>query len=890
MKKLLLGMAFLVISLFIANQVVVHLVREQIYERKLTFVDSTPLEALAAAAKHAKPQELDAECVALEDPAPFREIQALDDDALDWSNMFSQYGAAGALAFDANGDGRLDLYFSQDGQNWTRPTDENAVLAETPRYQHNGLYLNMGNDEDGAPIYKQISELVSANQTYVAEELLVEDYLFPRQSIDDDSQRWGRSSNMAVAADFNNDGRLDILVGNEPQGMFWSHERTQRVLMQFVNPVGREAKKSKQPLSAQGLHFIDYTPRHSLADTRESARGTEFEGANSLYLNMGDRDGDGIPEWRDASRESGLESFRSTYSLSVADVDLDGDLDVFAGNTCDMDYWIGGSKYWAGGANELFINQLAETGKLVFEDHAAAMDVDGVYDEDYPVGTYYKLRKIPFLPLEYSIWFMSYLPYQPEYLTINGQEGEHGQISWSTVFQDVNDDGFPDIWVANDMGYLRLYLNQEGKQFHRAEHARANRSGYWMTFAPGDFNGDLKEDLFVGNLGGGVMNHAFAAPDPYDLFDPVILNATIFGQFYNDKHDTRHGLIDGADYTRELSNRAYHSKVLPPDVTFSNNQRRHAPDGLKLPPFDPDTINAYEFAWGSMSLDIQNDGLLDLYYVGCLYGRGGGLFPVSGTGPGRLLVNATGKPGGSARFVDLTAEHHLFNIHEMRYDKLETDGYIYRPAPSQNWRKRDMCFSYDRGNWVLQGPGIQERITNQDMIQAAEAGRAAVAADLNGDGFADLLVRNKGGYDSRSSSAKNLRVQIDNRSEVLPPHNNNYPAPTQFEPGSTRLFINNYKANHWLKIRLLDEENFNRDGIGAKVVINDSLMLFKRVGDGGYLSNKSADLIFGLGSGSAHTIEIHWPDKQRTVTRHNLGKRHNSLITVSKQHGLLNES
>ncbi|MCH7495928.1 MAG: hypothetical protein IH825_07560 [Candidatus Marinimicrobia bacterium] len=53
-----------------------------------------------------------------------------------------------------------------------------------------------------------------------------------------------------------------------------------------------------------------------------------------------------------------------------------------------------------------------------------------------------------------------------------------------------------------------------------------------MTFAPGDFNGDLNEDMFVGNLGGAVMNHAFAAPDPYDIFEPVMLNATIFAQFY----------------------------------------------------------------------------------------------------------------------------------------------------------------------------------------------------------------------------------------------------------------------------------------------------------------------------------------------------------------------
>ena len=887
MKKTVLFLLILVVTLLIANKYVLHKVHQKLYAHKLTFVDTTREEVVNQLSSW---REMDETCAEPEPAVPFRAVDVLDEDAYDWSNQFSQYGGAGALAFDANGDGRLDLYFCQDGQNWTRPTDKHGVLEDEPRYQHNGLYLNTGNDEAGDPVFTQIDKLVTVNDTYVEEELLVEDYLFPRTRSDDSHKRFGRSSNLAVAADFNNDGRLDLLVGNEPQGMFWSHEKTQRVLMQFINPVGREAKKSKQPLAAQGLYFVDYTPRRSLEDTRTSLRGTEPEGANSLYLNTGDRDGDGIPEWKDVTREVGLEGTRPTYSLSVADVDLDGDLDIYVGNTCDMDYWVGGSKNWAGGANELFINQLAETGELGFSERAAAMDVDGVYDEDYPMATYYKLRRIPFLPAEYSIWFMKYQAYQPEFLSINGQEGDHGQISWSTVFQDVNDDGYPDIWVANDMGFLRLYLNREGKRFERSEHARSERSGYWMTFTPGDFNGDLKEDLFVGNLGGGVMNHAFATPDPFDLFEPVMLNATIFAQFYNDKHDTRHGLIDGADYHRELDNVAYHSKVLPPDVSFANNQRRHAPAGLKLPDFDPDTINAYEFSWGGSSLDIQNDGRMDLYYVGCLYGRAGGLFPISGVGPGRLMVNVTGEVGGTARFADLTAEHHLFNIAEVRYDRLEEEGYIYRKAPAQNWRKRDMCYSYDRSSWVMQGPEIQEKVTNQDMIQSAENGRAAVAADLNGDGFLDLIVRNKGGYDSRLSTAVNLKVRMDGRAQVMPPHNNNYSSPTNYEPGSTRVFINDYQAGNWIKVRLSDESGYNRDAIGARVIVNGKNAQVLRVGNGGFLSNKTDHLIFGLGDDVARTIEIHWPDKQRSVTRHQLNDLRNTTISISKKGGVQHES
>lgn len=888
--SLAIGALLAVVSIavigYVANTAVIYLVREKIYKRTLLFIDDSSMDAMTQLASGAQSSD-DQEFVVRSKPQPFIKIDAFDEDAYCWSNQFSQYGAAGVLVFDANGDGRQDAYFCQDGQNWTRPTDSSGVLKKEPRYQHNGLYLNHGNDEQGRPRFKQLAKVAAVNTTFVKQELLVEDFLYPRHSVDDTLKRPGRSTNVAVAADFNNDGRLDLLVGNEPQGMFWSHPKTQRVLMQFVNPAGREAKRAKQPLSAMGLHLINYEPRHSLEDRRQSARGDEPEGANSLYLNTGDQDQDGIPEWRDASRETGIEGFRSTYSLSVADFDLDGDLDIFASNTCDMDYWIGGSKYWAGGANCMYINQLAQTGQLKFVEQAAQMDIDGVYDEDYPMPYYYRLRKIPYLPAEYSIWFMSYEPYQPEYLEINGQEGEHGQISWSSVVQDVNADGYPDIWVANDMGYLRLYLNDKGKRFKRTDHARSSRSGYWMTFAPADFDGDLREDLFVGNLGGAVMNHAFVTPDPYDLFDPVILNSTIFGQFYNDKHDTTHAFINGLDYQSQLLNQVRHSRVLPPDVTLPNNYRRHAPEGLRLPPFDPDSVNAYEFAWGATAFDVQNDGKLDLYYIGCLYGRGGGLFPISGTGPGRLLVNATTEQQ-KMRFVDLTAEHHLFNIEQLEYDRLNTHGYVYRRSPLQNWAKRDMVFSYDRSNWALQGPGIQEKVTNQDLIQTAENGRAVVAADLNGDGALDLILRNQGGYDSRSAESTNLKAMIDGRAQVIPAHNYNYPTPTQYEPGRTWMFLNTYQVNNWLEVRLVDDSpgSLNRDAIGARVILNGRLLAIKRCGNGGFLSNVSVPLHFGLGTENANELEIHWPDKQRSITKVNLDGVANRTVVISKTDGL----
>ncbi len=824
---------------------------------------------------------------------PFREVDLFDDDAKDWSNLFDGYFAAGALVFDANGDDRLDVYLTHNNATWTRPTDEDGVLLREPRIRGNGLYLNQGSDPEGQPIFTRIDKIATGNDTYAAEELVVENYLFPRQSRQDSQARVGRATACAIAADLNNDGRLDLLTGNILPGMIWSHPKTQRVLGQFVRPVGRQAVNTKTPLAAQGLYFLkDYLPSDQIDDLRQSARGAEPEpiGANSVFLNLGDRDQDGLPEWRDASRELGLEGKRTTAALLAADFDLDGDLDIFEANVMDLDFWPGGATAHAGAANQLYINQLAETGTLTFVERSAEMNVDGLYDEHNPMPDYYRLYKWPLLPEVYSVALLNFVEYRPEFLEINNETSEPGQISWAAVTQDVNDDGYPDIWVANDLGFLRLYVNQEGKRFVAStDHARGQQTGLWMSLSPGDWNGDLAEDLFAGNMGGATMSLTMPIPDPFSLFDPVLTSTTLARQFIGQTHNSMHALLDGASSFRNaMPNTVRHSSVLPPDASLANNIRNFVlVDGADRP-FDQNSIDPYEFTWGSTTLDVQNDGRPDLYWVGCLYGRGGGIFPIMGTGPGRLLVNTT-EHTDDLRLIDLTAEHHLFNIQELEYDKLESEGILYRKSPLQNWGKRSMVTSYDVSVWGFQGPGVVERITNHDLIQTAENGRAAVAADLNGDGFSDILIRNIGGYDSRASSSQNLKARIGGKARVIPAHDANFPTPTQYEPGSTRVFLNTYSDNHWIKIRLIDDapDSFNRHGVGAKVIVNQRNLQVLRSGSGGFISNAFGPLLFGLGEDSVNTVEIQWPDAQRTVTELALPGCHNGLLTLSKREGLV---
>ncbi len=853
-------------------------------ESRLTIDDESRSQANAAIPPGEGATEVDDSFKELEPVQPMREIDPFDEDAKSWSNFFSQF-SAGMVIFDANGDGRLDIYLCQDGRNWTRPSDEKGILMTTPRHQHNCLYLNQGNNEQGYPRFTQVSQLTTRNETYQQEEMLIEECLYPRSSTADSGARPGRQSIVAVAADFDNNGYPDLWVGNALPGYVWSDLKTQHILPRFIAPEGREARQTKRPVAGLGHYFLPgYVPRNNSDDQVSSARGSESMAANSLYLNMGDQDNDGLPEWQDVSRAAGIEGHRSTTSLAVADIDLDGDLDVFVGNTVDPDYWPGGARSWAGAANQLYINQLAETGELKFKEQGREMGVDEAITPAHPLVGFYRLKRIPLIPREYSLLNIKVEPYTPEILTLNGQRGEAALITWAAFFQDVNDDGYPDLWVAHDFNVISLFINERGRHFKIGYPPRSQNPGSWMSFTPADFNGDLKEDIFVANLGAGIYANSYIGFDPLTMFEPVLTDTLRLGYY-----DARHLFIDGNDITRGLANRVRHSQVLPPDTSLPNNIRSTSNLSGYRPDFTLDTIDPYEFAWSSTGLDVQNDGLPDLYFVGCLNGRGGSIQSTIGTCPGRLLINATRDPT-SFRLVDLTAEHHVFNIEELNYDHLVADGYIDRPAPTQNWVKRDRVSSYDRSVWTAQGLYLLERIINQDLIQASENGRSTMAADLNGDGFADLIVRNQGGYDSRSSKATNLKWRgPDGRVAALPSVDHNYPLLTNFEPGRTRVFLNTYSANQWIKIRLLDDTpgSFNHNAIGAKVVVNGKYLAVQRACQGSHITNQLSDLLIGLGSEPATTIVISWPDKKRTVTNLTLDRLSRGTVIVSKSRGML---
>ncbi len=88
-----------------------------------------------------------------------------------------------------------------------------------------------------------------------------------------------------------------------------------------------------------------------------------------------------------------------------------------------------------------------------------------------------------------------------------GLESSHFRHGLGALFTDVNGDGRPDLYVANDEDPNDLYVNEPGGPlgFHFVDEAKAygvDDKNAGMGVAEGDFNGDGRPDLFVTNSRG----------------------------------------------------------------------------------------------------------------------------------------------------------------------------------------------------------------------------------------------------------------------------------------------------------------------------------------------------------------------------------------------------
>jgi hypothetical protein len=209
-------------------------------------------------------------------------------------------------------------------------------------------------------------------------------------------------------------------------------------------------------------HFTDVTVQAGLATP-------DGKGIAATGVAAGDIDGDGFPDlfvtdafgparlfrnrgngtFEEITASSGISVVGNARSAAFADVDGDGDLDLFVCVTGDYYGQMPDPPYDAndGRPNRLYLND----GHGHFTDATAAWGLDKT-----------------------TRW------------------------SLSSLFADYDDDGRPDLLVTNDFGFKNLYRNDGGGRFEDVtKKAGAAVRAYGMSAAWADFDGDGRLDLYT---------------------------------------------------------------------------------------------------------------------------------------------------------------------------------------------------------------------------------------------------------------------------------------------------------------------------------------------------------------------------------------------------------
>ena len=145
----------------------------------------------------------------------------------------------------------------------------------------------------------------------------------------------------------------------------------------------------------------------------------------------------------------------------------------------------------------------------------ALADIDGDGDLDLFIGGRFRPGHYP-EPVSSVIWMNNQGELQLSQAASEPFQSM-GMVSGAT-FIDLDGDGWPDLALALEWGPIRVFHNEHGR-FREITGAvgLTGMTGCWTSIVAGDFDGDGKPDLAAGNWGRNT-SYELARPGPWRLF------------------------------------------------------------------------------------------------------------------------------------------------------------------------------------------------------------------------------------------------------------------------------------------------------------------------------------------------------------------------------------
>lgn len=336
-----------------------------------------------------------------------------------------------------------------------------------------------------------------------------------------------------ISADFNNDNLIDLyFVGNQISDELYLNKGD----FKFERVTEISGIFSSEGWST-GATQVDINNDGYLDIYLCKASGyRNLKGKNLLYINQGPND-KGIPIFEEKASDYGLDFEGLSTTASFFDFDIDGDLDMYL-----LNHSVHPNRTYGRGSQRTKIDTLSGD-RLYQNNNGHFIDISS------KAGIF------------------------------QGKSGYGLGISIS----DINNDGYPDIYVGNDF-YENdyLYINQQNGTFQEIISADSERIGHTTHFSMGNDIADINNDGFMDIISLDML------PENLETYK-----------------------TSGLEYAYPIY-RQYLNQGFSPQY-MQNTLHLNLKNGTFAEISNLAGLSATEWSWGALFADFDNDGFNDVF-------------------------------------------------------------------------------------------------------------------------------------------------------------------------------------------------------------------------------------------------------------------------------------